>query len=51
MTQEQRICEWDHEYKTRIGMICGYEEPTPQDKDEAARAADEHITAIEKGES
>lgn len=51
MTPDERKKEWELEYQTRLGQICGREQPTPRDIEQARTEATEHVEAIESQES
>jgi hypothetical protein len=48
MTPADLQTEREHEYQTRLGMMCGAGEPTREQMDQTARIADEHVSAIER---
>ena len=50
MTPEDRERERMVEVQTRLGMMCGSGVPTREQREIAARIADEHIEAIEMQE-
>lgn len=46
MTTIELQNEWDYRYTERIGIMCGTEEPTEEQKAIAKKEADEAVTIL-----
>ena len=46
MTVQQLLDEWQVEYLTRIGNLCGTGTPTPEQEKISSDEADEHIAKL-----